>query len=34
MHTIVDASQSTFIKDRYILHYVVAANEIIHFASS
>jgi Reverse transcriptase (RNA-dependent DNA polymerase) len=30
MHSLVDQSQSTFIKGRYILDNVLAANEIIH----
>jgi Reverse transcriptase (RNA-dependent DNA polymerase) len=33
MNQLVDATQSTFIKDRYIMNNVLAAHEIIHYAT-
>jgi Reverse transcriptase (RNA-dependent DNA polymerase) len=32
MNSLVDTTQSTFIKDRYIMDNVLTAHEIIHYA--
>lgn len=34
MHTLVDPTQAAFIKGRYTLYNIVAANEVIHYAKT